>query len=606
MRQRMRRAVLRGLTRRAGFTVAGIGLLAATPALALDKFEIRIIGKDHSIGNAVLAASQTNVTRDEDNAQPQDLLAAAQADYGRILGALYAEGHYSGVITIAVDGREAASIPPLDAPAKIGSIIITVDPGPAFTFSNAQARPLAPKTEMPEDFAVGRPAQASTISDAAAAGVDGWRAVGYAKARLSDQQVTADHRTDTLDARLGFQPGPRVTFGRVAVSGNRRVREDAIRRIAGFPTGERFDPDEVDAVAERLRRTGAFRGIVLKEADTVRDGDKLDYSLILTEEKRRKLSFGASISSDDGAALEAGWMHRNLFGGAEKLTIDGEVSGMGSSVGGMDYNLGARLERPGTPFRDSSAFIDALAGHDEEDDYTSDNVRLTFGLTRYITDKLTGEIAFGFEGSDVTDDLGIDTSYRQLILPFSLTWDKRNNALNATEGFYLKGEIMPFYGLETTGTGAKLGFDTRAYHGFGSDDRVVIAGRFQGGRIEGAGLSQVPRDYLYYTGGGGTVRGQPYQSLGVYEIDPDLKTGGTSYAAISAELRVNVTKSIGLVTFYDAGWVSGDEQSDSQSGAGFGLRYNTGIGPIRLDVAAPVSGDTGEGMQFYIGIGQAF
>ncbi|MEI4485411.1 autotransporter assembly complex family protein [Frigidibacter sp. MR17.14] len=590
-----------------GAALAGLGLgLMAGPALALDNFQIRIIGKDHAIGNAVLNASQTAAARDDKEADAQDLLAAAQADYGRILGALYAQGHYSGIITIAVDGREAASIPPLNAPQQIRSIIITVDPGPAFTFSRAEARPLAPKTEMPDGFARGEPAESGVITEAAGAVVDGWRALGYAKARLADQQVTADHRANTLDARLGFQPGPRVTFGELSVTGQRRVREDRIRKIAGFPTGERFDPDEVDAVAERLRRTGTFRAVVLKEHDTVSPGDRLDYDLILTEEKRRKMSFGASISSDDGAALEAGWMHRNLFGGAEKLTIDGEISGMGSSVGGMDYSLGARLERPGTPFRDSAAFVDALAARNEEDDYTSDNVRLTFGLKRYITDKLTGEVSFGFEGSDVTDDLGVDTRYRQLILPFSLTWDGRDNALNATEGVYAKGEILAFNGLETTGTGAKLAFDTRGYYGFGADDRVVLAGRVQGGTIVGAKLEEVPRDYLFYTGGGGSVRGQPYQSLGVYEIDPDLKTGGTSFAAISAELRVNVTKSIGIVTFYDAGWVQGDSSDDMQAGAGIGLRYNTGIGPIRLDVAAPVSGSTGDGVQFYIGIGQAF
>ena len=43
-----------------------------------------------------------------------------------------------------------------------------------------------------------------------------------------------------------------------------------------------------------------------------------------------------------------------------------------------------------------------------------------------------------------------------------------------------------------------------------------------------------------------------------------------------------------------------------QSGAGLGLRYKTPIGPIRLDVAAPVQGSTGGGVQLYLGIGQAF
>jgi translocation and assembly module TamA len=79
---------------------------------------------------------------------------------------------------------------------------------------------------------------------------------------------------------------------------------------------------------------------------------------------------------------------------------------------------------------------------------------------------------------------------------------------------------------------------------------------------------------------------------------------------MSLELRAMVTKSIGVVGFYDAGFVSDDgffgDDGNSHAGAGIGVRYKTAIGPIRLDVATPVSGNTGDGVQFYLGIGQAF
>lgn len=604
--------------RAAGIALAGstaLALLAfSDPAAAkLDKFQIRILGEDHEIGNAVLAASQVATVRDQEDLEPGDLLAAAQADYARILGALYGLGHYSGVVHVLIDGREAASIAPISPPSRIDSVVITVDPGPEFTFARAKAAPLAPETELPEGFARGKRAESGLIVDAASAGVDGWRAAGHAKAAVTGQQVIADHRRDTLDAEIDFTPGPKVTFGSLSISGQRRVSQERIRKIAGFPTGEPFDPDKVDDVAERLRRTGTFRSVVLTEAETVGPDGRLDYDLVVGEQKRRRMSFGAEYSTDDGATLTAGWMHRNLFGGAEKLTIDGTISGIGgaslgtsSTSGSEDYDLTTRLERPGTPYADSTAFIEGNLSRDQQEDYTSDNAGLTFGLTRYISDRLTAELGLGYEASKVKDDTGERTSYQQMVLPFSLTWDDRNNALNATEGFYAKGEIMPFYGIETTGNGARLAFDTRAYHGFGKDDRIVLAGRLQGGGIYGTDIEHSPRNYLFFSGGGGTVRGQPYESLGVYEIDPDVKTGGTQFAAASLELRGAVTKSISLVAFYDAGWVSGDDSSASHAGAGLGIRYNTSIGPIRFDVANPVSGDTGDGLQFYIGIGQAF
>ena len=104
------------------------------------------------------------------------------------------------------------------------------------------------------------------------------------------------------------------------------------------------------------------------------------------------------------------------------------------------------------------------------------------------------------------------------------------------------------------------------------------------------------------------MRGQPYQSLGV-DLGGGQRTGGKAFFGASSELRARVTDKIGVVGFVDAGYIGANGFSDSgdwHAGAGLGLRYDTGIGPLRLDVAAPISGSTGDGVQIYIGIGQAF
>lgn len=71
-----------------------------------------------------------------------------------------------------------------------------------------------------------------------------------------------------------------------------------------------------------------------------------------------------------------------------------------------------------------------------------------------------------------------------------------------------------------------------------------------------------------------------------------------------------MTDSIGVVAFYDAGYIGAESFYDGSgewhSGAGLGVRYQTGIGPIRFDIATPVGGETSDGIQIYIGIGQAF
>ncbi|WP_339113609.1 autotransporter assembly complex family protein [Thioclava sp. GXIMD2076] len=579
-------------------------------ALAQGNLQFQVAGGDEDLTEALKGASLVVSAEDktgDDAPDAQDLFGSARADYARILAALYDEGYYSPTISILVNGKEAASIAPLDAPSTISSIQITVDPGPKFTFSQADIAPLAPKTELPDGFKAGQTARTSLIRSAAQTAVTGWEEQGHAKADVTSQKITADHRSDTLATDIRLDPGPKVSFGNLTITGYKRMREERIRAIAGFPKGQVFDPDELELVRTRLRRASVFSSMTLTEADKLNPDDSLDYTLGVVEDKRRRLGAGVEYQTVDGLTLSGYWLHRNLFGGAERLRVDADVSGIGGSDGGADYSLGVRIDRPATFSPDTSAYAETSVSRESTDDYDENAFEIGAGLTRYFNEDITGELGLAYNWSQVTDDVG-DTYFSQISAPGTLTIDKRDSSTDATKGYYAKIGLTPFVGLNSsTGTGLQSTGDLRGYFGFGADDRFVLAGRAQYGIVVGSSLEETPRDYLFYSGGGGTVRGQPYQSLGVTKLeDGTLKTGGTEFAGLSGEFRMGITESIGAVAFYDMGWVGDDGTGDWQSGAGLGLRYKTGIGPIRLDVAAPVDGDTGEGVQLYVGLGQAF
>jgi translocation and assembly module TamA len=161
--------------------------------------------------------------------------------------------------------------------------------------------------------------------------------------------------------------------------------------------------------------------------------------------------------------------------------------------------------------------------------------------------------------------------------------------------------------------GARFYGDARGFLTVGEAEKLTFAARGQIGSVLGASVTQAPADYLFYSGGGGTVRGQPYQSLGLDTVQgmDTVTTGGTSFAGAQLEARYLIREKISLVGFYDFGHVGGTatpgEGGDWHAGAGIGIRYDTGIGPIRLDLGTQASGDNaGSGLQVYIGIGQAF
>ena len=591
---------------RALLTAATLALcLTSFHVQALDQLDFQVQGGDKDIEATLRAASVLLDAQKGKQTSSLDLLADARAEYGKLIGALYAMGHYGPVIHVLVDGREASSIAPLDAPRAISKIVVTVDPGPQFRFSRAQIAPLSEKSVLPSGFATGEVAQSGLVQEAVQIGIDGWRSKGYAKAAVTAQQVQADHANSTLSAAIEIGLGPRLNFGPLTVNGLDRMRLERVLAIAGLPEGTRYDPAILARTAERLRRTGVFNSVSLTEDDAVTPPDRLGITADLIEAKRNRYTFGAEVASADGATLSASWLDRNVRGGGERFEITGEVSGIGAQTGGADYNLGVTYDRPATLFPDTELNLGASISKVNEVDTTANLAAITVGFTQYFTATLTAHAALSFAASDGSDAAGT-YSYRSVELPFGATWDRRDSKTEPTKLFYLEAEAKPFYGLGSTDNGVRLTFDARAYKGLG-DNRVVLAARVQGGAVLGADALQTPRDDLFYSGGGGTVRGQAYQSLGVTVNDggTDVRIGGNQFVATSLEARVKVTEKIGVVGFVDMGLVGlagGD--SDWQGGAGLGLRYATGVGPVRLDVAGPIRG--GRGVQVYVGLGQAF
>jgi translocation and assembly module TamA len=605
-----------GQLQRVGMAIAASTLLwpsVTGPATALDSLVFTVPGADDALTTTLKNASVLMGAKADKKTDAQNLFASARADYARLIGALYSDGYYSGVISILIDGKEAAEIDPLDAPDRISRIEVSVRPGPRFTFSAARMKPYARGTKLPSEYRDTLPAKSTAIVDAAAAGVEGWRDVGHAKADVSGQSIVADHHNNTLSSEILLSPGPRVHFGTLNVTGYERMRIERIRKIAGFPTGEVYSPSDLETVGKRLRRTGVFRAVALTESETLGPGDTLDVDLVVTEEKLRRFGFGAEVSGSEGLNLSGYWMHRNLFGGGEKLKFDAAVTQIGgSAVDDLGYNVGLRIDRPATPVTDATAFAEIRAQRVDLADWRVDTQEVSVGLTRLLSDSLTAEASLAYANSTATDAIG-SLYYKSLSLPISLTWDRRDDPVSAHKGFYLQADVTPFLGFGSTGSGAQIKTDARYYRTFGKEKGIVLAGRVQLGTVTGSAIMQTPPTLLFLSGGGGTVRGQPYQSLDVTVPRPGggtIDTGGASFAGFSGEIRARVTEKIGAVAFYDVGYIStGDFFSgtkQSHAGAGLGMRYDTGFGPIRLDVAAPVSGSTGSGAQVYIGIGQAF
>lgn len=551
------------------------------------------------------------------------LLARARGDYERILGGFYNEGFYAPGISITINGREAADIPQGTEFGENPKVRLNVTVGPRYRFGKTEVVNAAPSPDKEDDavatfpqvdFEPTQKARATTIRKASRLAVEAWRQQGHAKARIAERKAVARHNSDILDVLLRVEPGLQAHYGPVSVEGARRMDPEFVAYMAGLELGREYDPDDLARARKRLERLGVFSLYRLGEADEIGPDGLLPITIKVDERKLRRIGAGVTASTTEGLGLQGYWLHRNLFGRAERLRIEGKVGGIGSegnvdSVDDIDYSLGATLTLPGVINPDIDSVNAVLAEREVNETFTEESIRGSSSLRYYRTADLTLEGGIFGEYGEFTDDFGTRRFF-STGLDGTARLDKRNDRLEPTEGFYLDARVTPFQEWEFGNTIMRAEAEARGYYSPGDSGRTVLAGRFKVGAIGGASLIETPPDYLFLAGGGGSVRGYAFKNIGVRDAAGRV-SGGRALVEGSIELRQRFGESFGAVLFADAGSVhsdwTGHFAEDFQIGVGGGLRYYTGLGAIRLDIAFPLDPKSGDpDFALYAGLGQAF
>ncbi|MCP8884065.1 autotransporter assembly complex protein TamA [Devosia sp. XJ19-1] len=576
-----------------------------------------------SEGGGVEAALRNASALLADEAEPASgaagLIAKARGDYRRLLAALYAEGHYGGAVSIRIGGVEAAKLAPdVKLPDPV-DVTIAVTAGPLFTFGSVSIANQAPATNDPDDqvdlpvlrgFGAGEVARSTVILRAEQLALEAWRQQGYAKAEIVGREVVADHATNTVAAVITVNPGRLAAFGPVRVTGTTNMNPEFVAQQTGLAVGSEYDPDQLDRAQKRLDRLEVFRSARLEAAESIGSDGLLPYELIVEELPGRRFGFGATYSSVDGLGLEGYHLWRNLFGQAERLRLDARVASIGYPVdtSQFDYFVGGTFTKPGFYHPDVDLVATVSAERTIYPQYTETSAGGRVGLSWFFSDELTLEGGASFEIARFDDDFGT-RDFQTAGVYAGIVYDGRDSSVDPTEGWYAAANLEPYFDLLGGKPGARLVVEGRTYFGFGEDDPFVLAGRLKAGAVLGPDLVDIPPDKLFFAGGGGSVRGYTFKSIGVDDGMGNI-TGGRYLLEASLEARAKVTNDIGVVGFVDGGYVAADTfpgLDDLRLGAGVGVRYYTGLGPLRLDVAVPLNKKAGDpDYAIYAGIGQAF
>ncbi|WP_246160116.1 autotransporter assembly complex protein TamA [Aureimonas fodinaquatilis] len=586
---------------------------------------------DDDLEKALNAASTLVADAEKPVSGSLGLLAKARNDRRRLVAALYEQSRYDGLVTITIEGQNIAGMAPdasFDTSRPV-PVAITVQPGQLYKMGTVRLTTDGPPPLSAEEYELtpGSSADSVRLLKAENQIYLDVENTGRPFAAILHRDVVADSARGTLDYDLSLSPGSPVPFGRTVVTGANAVRPGFIAYMTGIKPGTIYSREELQQARDRLNALNVFSSVTVKAADGQEPDGTLPVLVEVSERPFRVIGAGATFSNTDGAGVNGYWQHRNLFGGAESIRLEGsvtriganELSSSGREVDGVDYKVGAEFRKPGVLGPDS-VYIGSLTTLREQPlAYNRESIAGFSGVEYKIDKRQTVHAGVLLEYEEIEDYLG-KRDFLIGSIPVTYTFDARDDALNPTEGYLLKVMGEPSYDAEGSVAFFKARGDASAYLSLDENDRFIVAGRVAYGTMAGADLADIPNDRRFYAGGGGSVRGYVYQSIGPYYPDfappgtnpnfVDTPIGGLSLFEASLEMRIGITESIQIVPFIDGGTVSDDlfpDFGEFKLGAGVGARYLTGFGPIRIDVGIPLDPGPRDGsFQIYAGIGQAF
>lgn len=515
---------------------------------------------------------------------------------GDLVKALAAKGYYDGEVKYQDD----AAVP------FTGQYEIT--PGPLYTISAVSVVPKSFAAHFRDDVV-----QPGGALDA--------EAILLEQKNLSDaiqkgrcyftlavkNEVVLDKRKHTAKLRYVVDAAAEGHFGPVVFTGQDSVKASYLQKLIPWKAGDCYRHDKIEQLKAKLLESGLFSRAEAILPDAPEKDGLVPVEISVSERAHRTLRAGASYYTDEGLGLILGWEHRNFFGAAEKLTTTLNLSTLKQS---FDVDL----LKPFFLRKDQSLSLSTSLRRQDTDAYEEYGVDFGADIIRQFNKRLTGSTGVGLtltritEENDLHDDARL---YGLLSLPNSLTFDNRNNKLDPKRGWLVSAALTPFMDLlGESDPFLKAMLSASTYLAFDEKANYILALRASYGSIIGSGQFDIPSTERFYAGGGGSVRGYGYQEIGPKDSNGD-PLGGRSVVTGSAEFRLKFTDTIGGVAFVDAGSVSEDSYASMDNlaiGAGIGLRYYTSFGPLRFDIATPLTekDDLEQNYQFYLSIGQAF
>lgn len=512
----------------------------------------------------------------EDRLVDEDVRALARA--------LEEDGHAQAAVTAEV-AEGGGQLP----------VVYRVAPGPRTLVSafevEAPGGPPADASASELRTRAGLPYRARALAQDRADLLAAYRNAGYLEAEVAPELAVSEDRS-TVAVRLRVAPGARTEVGHVVIGGLSRTREQVVRRELLVKPGEPLGLGRLLESQRRLQGLGLFESVSIGELDPEAP-ERRSVQVTLREGPRTTVSYGLGYAERDLLRGSVEVTRRNLGGLDRSLTGFVRASFLGSRVLASyrePYLLGRKQELYLTAFRE------------EEDREAFDFIR--YGGIAQTARKLCQDWSLILRGSyqrtsvfNVEVDLSeVDRQFRNSTTAgpsASLVKDTRDDLLDPRRGHFLGADLQLSSDVLGGDSFVKGFVQASAFERLTARATLALSGRLGLARtFRTAVATRLPLPERFFAGGDNSIRGFETDRAGPLEpsgtrADTLVPTGGNAVLIGNLELRLEAARRFSVALFGDAGnvfpLVSDLDPGGLRYAAGFGLRYLSALGPLRVD-----------------------
>ena len=418
---------------------------------------------------------------------------------------------------------------------------------------------------------------------------------GYFDSEFTKSQlgVSLERRQAFWD--IDYNSGERYRFGAVTFEGS-QIREEYLQNLVPFKQGDYYQSKDLAELNRRLSATGWFNSVVVApEFDEARKTKILPLHGVVSPRTENTIETGVGYSTDVGPRVKASWKKPWMNSYGHSLTSSISLSAP-EQIFDFSYKM-PLLKNPLEQYYLVQGGFKATDLNDTKSDST------TLAVSRYWDLSSGWQHAINLRWSLDHFTQADVTNTTMLLYP--------GVSLNRTRS---RGGLMPTWGdsqrysidVSDTMWGSDVDFAVAQaqqvwIRTLQEKHRFVVRGNV--GWIETNNFDKVPPDLRFFAGGDRSIRGYSYKSISPENEKGEL-TGASKLLTGSLEYQYNVTGKWWGAVFVDSGEAVNDiKQSNFKTGAGVGVRWQSPVGPIKLDFAVPVADKDEHGVQFYIGLG---